>query len=251
MEPVFARGPVDLRRVREEAAVVEDLVEVPDEGAAVPEVHELPLEFSDVRLDLRDPAVAVPADAVQLPLRREAEALLDQEEFFGTAAPALDELMDTAGRRVDERRRGSVDQISGGEQIRTEGRKAFPVEDPEDRPEDVVALHVRGAVERIEDDGESPAAHLLDRPHLLGGDLGHELGRLQRFDKKIVHPDVELELLFAVHVPGRGGVPPNRQLASDPGHESGDVREQPRQIAVHLRRMLRERDVRPASLLST
>src|SRR5437773_7652121 len=160
VEPVLARGLVDLRRVREEAAVVEDLIEVPDEGAAVPEVHELPLEFSDERLDLRDPAVSVTADAVQFALRREADALLDQEELLRTAAPALDELVDAAGGRVDERRRGPVDQISRGEQVRAERRKAFPVEDPEDRPEDVVALHVRGAVERIEDHGESPASRV-------------------------------------------------------------------------------------------
>src|SRR5439155_2807932 len=68
VEPVLARGLVDLRRVGEEAAVVEDLIEVPDEGAAVPEVHELPLEFSDERLDLRDPAVPVTTDTVQFAL---------------------------------------------------------------------------------------------------------------------------------------------------------------------------------------
>src|SRR5207247_8955854 len=112
------------------------------EGAAVPEVHELPLEFSYEGLDLRDPAVPVTADAVQFALHREADALLDQEALLRTAAPALDELLDAAGRRIDERRRGSVDQISGGEQVRASRRKAFPVEDPEDRPKDVVALPV-------------------------------------------------------------------------------------------------------------
>src|SRR2546426_5457429 len=55
VEPVLARGLVDLRGVREEAAVMEDLVEVADEGTAVAEGHKLPFELADEPFHLRVP----------------------------------------------------------------------------------------------------------------------------------------------------------------------------------------------------
>src|SRR5437899_1227491 len=106
-------------------------------------------------------------------------------------------------------------------------REAGAVEDPEDRPEDVVALHVRGAVEGIQDDGEPTASHRLHIPHLLRGDLRDERGFAQCVDDEVVHPDVELELLLPIHVLRRAGVPPDRELPSDPGREP---RELPKQL---------------------
>src|SRR2546426_2280671 len=111
------------------------------------------------------------AAPVQLPLRRESQALLDEDKILRPPALALDELVHYAGRGVHEGRGGSIDEIPRREKVGAPGREAGTVEDPEDRSEDVVALHVRGAVEGIKDDGEPTASHRLHVPHLLGGDL--------------------------------------------------------------------------------
>src|SRR3989442_3937669 len=111
VEPVLSRGLVGLRRVCEEPAVVEDLVEVPDERASVPEVHQLPLELADECLRLRDPLLPMTADPVQLPLRREPQAFCDQEELLWTTSPAEDELVHSALRGVHEGRRGPVNGV--------------------------------------------------------------------------------------------------------------------------------------------
>src|SRR5207244_12081889 len=113
VEPILARRLVDLSRVGEEAPIVEDLVEVPDERAAVPEVHQLSLELSGEGLHLRDPLVAVPADPVQLPLWRETEAFLNQAELIGWTA-ALHALMNRGRGRVHGRPRGPVDRAACG-----------------------------------------------------------------------------------------------------------------------------------------
>src|SRR5207245_758981 len=144
-----------------------DLIEVADERTAVSEVHQFPLEFLHERLDLGDPLVSMPADAEQLPFRRQAEAFLDEEELVGPAGAALNELVHAAPRGVHQRRGRAVDQVARGEQVPTARRKRLAIEDPEDRPEDVVAPHVRRAVERIEDDGEAPPADLLHLPPRL------------------------------------------------------------------------------------
>ncbi len=153
--------------------------------------------------------------------------------------------------RVHERRRRAVDQVARREQVPTRRRELLPIEDPENRPEDVVAPHVRRAVERIEDDREAPAAEVLHFSHFLRGDLGDELRFAARVDEEVVHPDVEFELLLSVHVPGRRGIPPDRQLPPDSAHEAGEPGQQEAEIAVDLPGVLRERDVGPAASLST
>src|SRR5207245_4896624 len=90
VETILSFSLVDLRRVAEEAAVMEDLIEVSDERAAVPEVQEFLLEFFDERLHLGDPLVSMTADAEQFAFRREAEAFFDEEELVGSAGAALD-----------------------------------------------------------------------------------------------------------------------------------------------------------------
>src|SRR3989442_11548773 len=107
--------------------------------------------------------------------RREAEVFFDEEELVGSASAALDELVHAVPRGVHQRRRRAVNQIAGGEQIPTRRRELLPIEDPEDRPEDVVAPHVRRAVQWIEDDPETSAAEILHLSHFLRGDLGDEL----------------------------------------------------------------------------
>src|SRR6266550_928496 len=104
LETVLPRGLVDLRRIREESAVMEDLVEVADEGSAVPEIHQVRFELSHERLHFRDPTLPMTADTVQFPLRREAQAFFDQEELSGPAAAPLDELVHVPWGRVDESR---------------------------------------------------------------------------------------------------------------------------------------------------
>src|SRR3989449_73147 len=175
VETILPLALVDLRRVAEEAAVMEDLIEVSDERAAVAEVQELLLEFFDERRHLGDPLVSMAADAEQFAFRREAEGVYDEEELVGSASAALDELVHAIPRGVHQRRRRAVDQIAGGEQIPTRRRELLPIEDSEDRPEDIVAPHVRRAVEWIEDDRETSAAEVLHLSHFLRGDLGDEL----------------------------------------------------------------------------
>src|SRR5207245_1694023 len=147
---------------------VEDLVEVPDERAAVPEVHQLSLELSGEGLHLRDPLVAVPADPVQLPLWRETEAFLNPVELIRWTA-ALHELVDPGRSGVHERRRP------------------------------------------------------------------------KRVHEPVVRPDVEFELLFAGHVAGPRGIPPDGQLPPDPGGEAGDSLEEAAEIGVEFSGVLGER----------
>ena len=176
---------------------------------------------------------------------------MHEEELLGAPSAPLHELVDRAPRGVHERRGGAVDHVPRCEQVGAAGREAGPVEDPEDRPEDVVASHVRRSIERVEDDGEAPAAHVLHLAHLLGGHVGDELGLPHRIDEEVVHPDVELELPLPVHVPRRGGVPAHGKLAPDPGREAREGRKQSGQVDVDFRRVVREQDVRPVSPLST
>src|SRR5207247_6550198 len=122
MEAVLPGRLVDLRGIRKESAVMEDLIEVPHEGPAVSEVHQFPLELSDERLDLGDPTVPMPADAVQLPLRGEAEAVFDQEEIVGSGAAFLHELVHARLGRVHTGSRWSVDRYTGGSTMGTGGR---------------------------------------------------------------------------------------------------------------------------------
>src|SRR5438093_8212634 len=251
VETILPLALVDLCRVAEEAAIMEDLIEVSDERAAVAEVQELLLEFFDERLHLGDPLVAMTADAEQFAFRREAEVFFDEEELVGSASAALDELVHAVPRGVHQRRRRAVDQIAGGEQIPTRRRELLPIEDPEDRPEDIVAPHVRRAVERIEDDREPPTAEILHLSHFLRGDLGDEVRFAARVHEEVIHPDVEFELLLPVRVPGRRGIPPNRQLPPDSAHQAGEPAQQEAEIAVDFSGVLRERDVGPAASLST
>src|SRR3989441_9225493 len=174
VETILSLALVDLRRVAEEAAVMKDLVEVSDERTAIAEVQEFLLEFFHERLHLGDPLVSMTADAEQFASRRETEAFLDEEELVGSAGAALDELVHAVPGGVDQRRRRAVDQVARREEVPTGRRELLPIEDPEDRPEDVVALHVRRAVERIEDDRETSAAEVLHLSHFLRGDLGDE-----------------------------------------------------------------------------
>src|SRR2546426_3292721 len=103
---------------------MQDLVQPPTNPPAVPEVHQLPLELTDERLHLGDPLLPVPADPVQLPLRREPDAFVDQSELLRAAAPALDKLVDLASRRVHKGRGGPVDHLAGGEEGGYPGRDA-------------------------------------------------------------------------------------------------------------------------------
>src|SRR5207245_4177664 len=106
VQTIFSFSLVDLRRVAEEAAVMEDLIEVSHERTAVAEVQELLLEFVHERLHLGDPLVAMTADAEQFAFRREAEAFFDDEELLGPAGGALAGLMPpTPARDTDRRRR--------------------------------------------------------------------------------------------------------------------------------------------------
>src|SRR5437879_3375257 len=93
VQTMFSFSLVDLRRVAEEAAVMEDLIEVSHERTAVAEVQELLLEFVHERLHLGDPLVAMTADAEQFAFRWEAAAFFDEEELVGSPSAALHELM--------------------------------------------------------------------------------------------------------------------------------------------------------------
>src|SRR3989442_8759579 len=83
---------------------------------AVSEVHQFPFEFLHEPLDLGDPLVSMPADSEQLPLRRETEAFLDEEELVGPAGAAKDELVHAVPGGVDQSRGGGVEQGSRGGQ---------------------------------------------------------------------------------------------------------------------------------------
>ena len=143
MQTILPVRLVDLGRIGEEAAIMEDLVEISDEGTAVSKVQEFPFEVADEALHLGNPFLAVAADAVQLPLRRQAEALLDLGEFLGPSSASLHEFVDASFRRVHQGRGGTINQVAGGEQVGPASRESLPIEDAEDRAEDVVALHVR------------------------------------------------------------------------------------------------------------
>src|SRR6266581_1624154 len=143
VKTIFSFSLVDLRRVPEETAVMKNLIEVSDERTAVTEVQEFLLEFLHERLHLGDPLVAMTPDAEQFAFRWETEAFFDEEELVGSASAALDELVHTVPGRVHQRRRRAVDQIPGREQVPTWRRELLAIEDPQDRPEDVVAPHVR------------------------------------------------------------------------------------------------------------
>jgi len=251
MEAVLPRRLVDLRGISKESAVMEDLIEVTHEGSAVSEVHQFPFEFSDERLDLGDPTVPMTSDAVELPLRREPEAVFDQEEFVGSGAAFLHELVHARLGRVHEGRRRAVDQVSRGKQIGTAGGEGLPIEDPEDRSEDVVALHVRRPVERVEDHRESSPSDVLDLPHLFGGHLRYELRSAEGVDEQVVHPDVELELLFSIHIARRSRIPPDGELLPDAGRKACNCGQQAAEIAVDLPRVVRERGSLGPSRLST
>src|SRR5713101_3946947 len=251
VETIFSLSLVDLRRVAEEATVMEDLIEVPDERTAVAKVQEFLLEFFHERLHLGDPLVAMTADAEEFAFRRKTEAFLDEEELVGSTGATLYEFVDAVAGRVHQRRGRAINQVARREQVPTRRRELLPIEDPEDRPEDVVAPHVRRAVKRIEDDRETTAAEVLHLSHFLRGHLGDEVRFAARVHEEIVHPDVEFELLLPVHVPGRRRIPPDRQLPPDSAHEAGEARQQEAEIAVDLSCVLPERDVRPAASLST
>src|SRR2546426_291657 len=105
---------------------MQDLVQPPTNPPAVPEVHQLPLELADERLHLWDPLLPVPADPVQPPLRREPDAFVDQGELLRAAAPAPDELVDLAPRRVHEGRGGAPDQVAGGQEVGAPRGQAGP-----------------------------------------------------------------------------------------------------------------------------
>src|SRR2546426_8465527 len=100
----------------------------------------------------------MPADSEQLPLRRETEAFLDEEELVGSAGAAKDELVHAVPGGVDQSRGGAGDQGAGGGKTPTGGRGRLSVQEPPERPQNVVAPHLRRAVERVEGDGETPAA---------------------------------------------------------------------------------------------
>src|SRR2546428_14121144 len=117
-------------------------MEAPDDAPAVAEVQEFLLEFFDDRLHLGDPLVSVTAEAEQFAFRREAEAFFDEQELVGSASAALDELVHAVPRGIDQRRGWAVDQVARREQVPTRRRELLPIEDPEDRTEDVVAPHV-------------------------------------------------------------------------------------------------------------
>src|SRR2546426_918708 len=169
---------------------------------------------------------------------------------LSTCAPRH-ELVHAVPRGAHQRRRRAVNKIAGGEQIPTRCRELLPIEDPEDRPEDVVAPHVRRAVQWIEDDRETSAAEVLHLSHFLRGDLGDEVRFAARVHEEVIHPDIEFELLLPVCVPGRRGIPPDRQLPPDSVHEAGEPGQQEAEIAVDLPGVLRERDIRPAASFST
>src|SRR3989454_3811864 len=166
VETVFPAGLVDLRGVREEPAVVEDLVGVPDERAPVAEVHQLPLKVGDELLHLGDPLLPMPADAIQLPLRREPEGLLDEDELLRPPALALDELVHLAARGVHEGRGGALDEISPPGQGRGPPGEAGAPPEPQDRPQEGVALHVLGTLARVHERREPPPRprYALGRP---------------------------------------------------------------------------------------
>src|SRR5207245_10594299 len=104
----------------------------------------------------------------------EAEAFFDEEELVGSARAALDELVHAVPGGIDQRRGRAVDQVARCEQVSTRRGELLPIEDPEDRPEDVVAPHVRRAVERIEDDREPSPPDLLHLSHLLRSNLADD-----------------------------------------------------------------------------
>ena len=81
--------------------------------------------------------------------------------------------------------------------------------------------------------------------------MGDEVRFATRLHEEVVHPDIEFELLFAVDVPAGGRIPPDRELPPNPSHEPGEAGQQDAEIAVDFPRVLRERDVRPASAFST
>src|SRR3989442_8985718 len=83
---------------------------------AVSEVHQFPFEFLHEPLDLGDPLVSMPADSEQLPLRRETEAFLDEEELVGPAGAAKDELVHAVPGGVDQSRGGGGRSLTGGRQ---------------------------------------------------------------------------------------------------------------------------------------
>src|SRR5207245_2906872 len=80
-------------------------------------------------------------------------------------------------------------------------------------------------VQWIEDDRETSAAEVLHLSHFLRGDLGDEVRFAARVHEEVIHPDIEFELLLPVCVPGRRGIPPDRQLPPHSVHESGDPRQ--------------------------
>src|SRR2546427_85931 len=78
----------------------------------------------------------------------------------------------------------------------------------------------------------------------FGGDGGDDLGAPRCGEDQVVHPDVELELLFPVNVLRGRGVPTNRQLPPNPRRETREPRQQGTEVPVDPPRVLRERDVR-------
>src|SRR3989442_14523748 len=114
-------------------------MEVANEQPAVSEVHQFPFEFLHEPLDLGDPLVSMPADSEQLPLRRETEAFLDEEELVGPAGAAKDELVHAVPGGVDQSRGGGVDQGARGEKDPAPRPERPPGKKTQDRPPKVVS----------------------------------------------------------------------------------------------------------------
>ena len=229
-------------------------MEIGDQRADVPAVLRLhhvghvALEPANGRLHRPIPApeVALVHAVVHADPRRHDPRMRQQELADGRIER---EAVHALSRRVDQHRARAVHDVPRGDLLAARlehvghGAAAFhahPAIDAEDGADRGVDVDVGGAVEGIEEHGVlADGVFGRDRDDLFvffRAHHAHPAGVIEAVLDRLVGDDVELLLVFALHVLGAGGAedvdqarPPDRR--GDDLRRKGDVVEQVRQLA--------------------
>ena len=201
-QPQLASLVVGERGIREDSSLVEYLMDVSHEGAAVPQFVSRLLELLyEASMD-REVVPPQRAWGVYLPVR-DCDVLLLQDED----SPVVQgEFVDALPQGVCESRQGSVEDIHRPQHL-VPGAQDVPPVDSHDGPDSEVDVDERGAVQRIDGHAEVRRG-VLESQHirlLLGGDVPYQPGIPQLGDQQLISPDIHGSLLLTVYVGGVQG----------------------------------------------